>query len=297
MIGSKELQFVSNYANKVPYPGDDYQKNAILEFKKAFELYQKYFMGKQFSITMSDLSELNFEILPMNVSHMFGINSMMKNHYVIKNELLNAGLDNETISSYKFLKFIVDNLDDIVKIDKENGNIFLNYFRIKIKCSIFNKLSNFNEFNFGCINFDRNIYKYVNDEEFYSNATKLLFVSSDEAVCPYFIVGLKKNQLINSIDEETEEKESKINVENNIVETLFASSEPRKIFKLQRVTLPTSILIVDKNEYKETKASDEDMLHLRDLYAKDLLEYGSYLDVSAHYFAHVKDAKSKVLQR
>jgi len=286
MISSKELQFVSNYANQVPYPGDNYRNLAIDELKKAYDLYQQYYLGKEFCITMSDLQELNFEILPKNLTHMLGVDSNLRKNLIIKKEILRIS-EYEQITTYDFLNSILENLDKLIKLDKDNNNAFLNYFRIKVKCSIFNKLSNFSEFNFGCINFDRNLYKYVNGEEFFSNATKLLFINSDEETCPYYIVGLKPDAVKYQNEEDEEDKID--NKKNLIVETLLAESNPKKIFALQKTTLPVSILVVDKNNYTEVKATDEEMLQLRNLYAKDIKEYGSILDIGATYFANLSE--------
>ena len=81
-----------------------------------------------------------------------------------------------------------------------------------IKCSIFDKLSDFNRFNFGIINFDKNIYTEKNNVIFNGNSEKLLYVQSNEPTAPYFMMGILKNTDINS--GEVEEKYA--------VETLMA---------------------------------------------------------------------------
>lgn len=70
------------------------------------------------------------------------------------------------------------------------GGKLLNYYRIVIKCAIFDKLSDFGKFNFGVINFDKNTYINNSKRNINSNSEKYLYVQSNEGVAPYFMMGI-----------------------------------------------------------------------------------------------------------
>ena len=107
----------------------------------------------------------------------------------------------------------------------------LNYQRIGIKCDIFSKLANLSDFNYGCINFDKNIHDKENPEKpLGSQSSKFLYTPSDEVISPYFMMGIKPNNYYDG---------------KYIVETLIACDDPRRFFIGQEVVIPTQILTDD----------------------------------------------------
>ncbi len=146
-----------------------------------------------------------------------------------------------------------------------------------VKCSIFEKLSNFSDFNFGVINFDKPTFEEKsNGATFHSNAEKLLFVQSNEQNCPYFMMGILKDGCDNP-----EEMQS-----NYVVETLFAPYNVRNIFNGQKVAIPTQILIIGDNMEKIV-ATAREKLALINQYKSIVAEYNipNNIDIYGDYLA------------
>lgn len=119
-----------------------------------------------------------------------------------------------------------------------------------IKSTIFLSFSNFSTFDFGMINFNKDNYNEEAYGKFLSNATTLLFTRSNEAITPYYVMGLKYD--------ETEVK--------TIVETLYAPLEIGRFADSQELIIPTQILVTDKSSMELTKltsSSKEKMETLR----------------------------------
>lgn len=251
MISIKELDYVNLWANKVPYPGEDYCNDVKLKLQNAFNLFNSSYANKKYNISFSNNEEIEFQILSKNICHMLGIDYKNLSGEYFKNvreEIFNINSDTN-ISSYELLECVVDNIDKVIKYDSSHNSRILNYYKVLIKCEIFSKLADLSNFNYGCINFDKEIYLKNNpDIKFQSNATKFLYTPSDEIVSSHFMMGLKKDEFqkynYDSCDEEFEnESESS----SYIVETLIAPQNVRipSFFKDQQVIIPTQIITDD----------------------------------------------------
>jgi len=130
-----------------------------------------------------------FSLLEKNLCHMFGIDyKNLRDSYFLEYRSEILGLDSLTLpSSYELLKAILEHRDAVLQYDYEHSSV-LNYYKIHIKCEIFDKFSNFRNFDFGCLDYkecekDDNLNRL-------GNATKYFFLPSHEIVCPYFVMGL-----------------------------------------------------------------------------------------------------------
>ena len=264
MITKKELSYVSAWAKKVPYPGMDYAEQAAELLVNSYDDFKKFYLNKQYDIILSNGEQILFEILSMNLSHMLGIDyKNLSSDYMLsfREEVLNIS---GNARSFDLLEAIIKNINDVLKYDYDNNGKILNYYRIMIKCSIFDKLSDFNRFNFGIINFDKNIYTEKNNVIFNGNSEKLLYVQSNEPTAPYFMMGILKNTDINS--GEVEEKYA--------VETLMAPFNVSDFFNCQEVVIPTQILVTTEDKMNKRIATSSEKLALLNQYRSIINQYG-----------------------
>ena len=85
---------------------------------------------------------------------------------------------------------------------------------------------------------------------------KLFFIPSNEAVCPYFMMGIKQ-----------------IEENNYIVNTLLAPEQPKKFFDNQEVIIPTQILISDNANLRKVQATSEEKINLLTMYKNIINAY------------------------
>ena len=232
MITLKELNFVTSWASKAPYPGSQYADKTAEKLIQSVAAYEKFYKDKEYDLILSNGEQFEFEILPMNLCHMLGIE--YKNlSSVYFNEFRRDVLGIQGVPrSYELLKAIVDNIDEVLKYDKERAGVILNYYRVMVKCSIFEKISDFTKFDFGVINFDKNVYEQTAGDVYHGNAEKFLYVQSNEQACPYFMMGIlvDKDKVPVVSNEESVDLASKY-----AVETLFAPTNVRDFFYNQNV--------------------------------------------------------------
>ena len=147
-----------------------------------------------------------------------------------------------------------------------------------IKCNIFQKLSDFTQFNFGVINFDKNTFKYNTGNNYFGNTEKLLYVQSNEKNCPYFMMGILKDGNNGNNDD--------LDESNYVVETLLAPYNVGEFFREQKVAIPTQIMIIDDlmNKYV---ATPREKIALINQYKSIILEYGleNNLDIYGDYIS------------
>jgi len=239
MITSKELQYVDSWANKIPMPGVEYSKEVLEEIKKCYEIFKQKYQDKEYNIIFSNQEEIKMQILDKNLCHMLGIDySNIKGPFFkgARKKLFNVNTDNFT--SFDLLEMILENADKIAENDNDHTvkEKFISYYKSSIKCEIFNKLSDFDKFNFGAIN---------------DGIFKLLFMQSNEPVCPYFMMGIKPDE-----DDET----------RYIVSTLLAPSNPINNFKDKEVIIPTQIIVNNNEEFKKIKATPAEKIKLLTMY-------------------------------
>ena len=279
MISKRELEYVSSFARHVPYPGYEYSKETLLRLRNSLIRYNEIYSGTQYNISFSNSEEITLEILPSNVAHMLGIQykELMSDYKLAfrKNAL---GMDaNEKMTSYVLLNRIIECMDDVLKFENENGNKNLNFYKIRVKCEIFEKIANLMNFNFGCINLNSDLYSSINGKNIGIKSEKILFTQSNEPVSPYFMIGIKPDESLYS-DESTErtiDKETDISLESKyIIETLFAPFKPERLFKEQEVVIPTQILF-DKNDIlTKTAATPDQKRKIMSMYKEIVSTYG-----------------------
>jgi len=284
MITLKELNFVNSWASNAPYPGEQYAEQAILKLIKSVEAYEKFYKDKVYDFVLSNGEQFEFEVYPMNLCHMLGIDYKRlcsKKHSDFRNDVL--GLP-KTFNSYGLLKSLTENIEDVLRYDREESKAILNYYRIMIKCSIFEKISDFERFNFGVINFDKETYKEGVGHDYCGHAEKFLYVQSSEQTCPYFMMGIVPDGSLKNgsvIDEDVRD------IRKYAVETLVAPSNVRDFFNCQRVAIPTQILATTAETMTKAEATPSDKLALLNQYHAITTEYNipNNMDIYGDYIA------------
>ncbi len=266
MITSKELQYVDSWASRIPMPGYEYSIKVLNELRACFNQFNKKYKDKEYNIIFSNGEEIKFQILEKNLCHMLGIDfNNLRGEYFNDYRLNVLGTGSQNLSSYELLQLILEHAEQVARYDNDlsHREKAINYYKSGIKSEIFNKLSDFEQFNFGAINYNPGDGKYD-----YSSQ-KNFFVPSNEAVCPYFMMGIKK-------DEKKDEKgDEKGDEEDNgyIVSTLFAPITPKQFFENQEVLIPTQILVSDNDDLKKMQASPSDKIRLLTMYKSIINEY------------------------
>lgn len=287
MITLKELNYVSDRASRTPYPGLDYATDAAEKLINSVEMYEKYYKGKEYDLILSNGEQFEFEIYPMNLCHMLGIDFKNLSDSYFEYFRRNVLGINGSPRSYELLTAIVENIEEVLRFDKEdcrNAGKILNYYRIMVKCSIFEKLSDFSKFNFGVINFDKDTYNKLSGSNYRGNAEKLLYVQSNEQVCPYFMMGV----LHDGFEKKNESEETNENPTTKYaVETLFAPSNVRNFFLEQKVSIPTQILITTADEMIKKEASPANKIALLNQYKTIVKEYDitNNMDIYSDYMS------------
>jgi len=236
MITKKEMGYVNDWPNRIPYPGDDYCAQTLEKLKKCFELYNDEYLNRRYTIQFSNNEEVDFAIEDKNLAHILGVDykNLMKDIFMnYRKNILDIDYTQQ-VSSYMLLCKVIDNIENILDYDKKYSACKgLNYYRIGIKCDIFSKLTNLSDFNYGCINFNKDIYNRENtNRTLASQSSKFLYTPSDEVISPYFMMGIRPDN----------------NDSKYIAEILLACSNPKSFFVSQEVIIPTQIL-TDDNGY------------------------------------------------
>lgn len=282
MISRQELQYVSHYARNIPYPGDDYAKNVIEKLSRALTIFKQKYDGKNYSLILSNGEEICFEIKSKNLAHLLGIDYKTISTSEYMKPLLYSVLgfsQDDYLSSYNVLNRIVENGDKVIKSDEINFNKFLNYYKIMIKTSCFDTLAEFNEFNFGVINFDKTIFENNFGNRFLPAATKLIFSQNDEALIPYCMMGLKYDNETNVM----------------IPETFIAPVNFADYLKYQELLLPIQLLINDDQNLTKLVATPEEKIRILNLYKSIIQMYntGSYINIYNDYETILRDSVAR----
>lgn len=281
MITRKELSFVTSWANRVPYPGLDYATTALEKLAEAIEYYNRYYNNKQYELILSNSEQLSFEILSKNLCHLVGIDykNLTGDYFTnYRESVLNLDY---IPKSYELLQAIINNMDEVLRYDYDYNGKAINYYRIMVKCAIFEKLSDFSRFNFGVINFDKDTYQTLSDYQISSKSNKFLYVQSNEPSAPYFMMGI--------LSEDKEEQEES-NQDKYVAETLIAPTNTKDFFNNQEVVIPTQILVTTEEKMEKKEASPSEKIALLNQY-KSIIEtysipsriniYGDYESILA----------------
>lgn len=271
MISKKELQYVGDYARRVPYPGDDYARSVIEKLSKSMDIFKQKYDGKKYSLILSNGEEFSFEIQGKNLAHLLGVDYKGLTSEYMKPVLENVlGFDiNEQLNSYAVLSRIIENGDEVIKNDKDGSNKILNYYKLMVKTSCFDKLSDFNDFNFGCINFEKEHFENVSGKDFLPSSTKFIFSQNDEALIPYCMMGLKQDNYS----------------DNMIPETFMAPINFSDYLVNQELLLPIQMLINDDQNLSKIIATPEEKIRILNLYKSLIQIYNtsSYINIFNDY--------------
>ena len=277
MISKAELQYVNNNAKNAPFPGVDYAHMVIDRLMDALAIYEDKYRNKNYSLILSNGEEMQFSILPKNLCHMLGIDyKSITSEYMtpVRESVLDLNSSTYT-TSYELLSRIISNRERVIENDSQYGNNkLLNYYKILIKSSVFSKLSNFTSFNFGCINFDKETYNAHTGKFFNPMSTKFLFTSSDEALIPYFMIGMTKDN----------------GGDLYVPETLFAAPDFIDFFCSQELLIPIQLLIDDKENLSKIVATSEEKLNILKMYKSIIQGY------STHSFINIFNDYETVLR-
>ena len=288
MISNKEIDYVGDYPRKVPYPGDDYATEAMEKLALAHDIFKKKYDGKKYSLILSNGEEINMEIQRKQLAHLLGVDhkGMIQSDYM--KQLIYSILgfqEGDKIDAYSLLSRIIDNGDAVIKNDKTNYNKFLNYYRLVIKTSCFEKFSDFTDFNFGVINFNKDLFHASTNKSFAPNSTKLLFSQNDEALIPYCMMGLVNDSYQKNI---------------MVPETLIAPTDFENFLINQELLLPIQMLINDEENLSKNIATSEEKIRMLNLYKSLIQMYntGSYINIFNDYESVLRETvtKKKVLK-
>jgi len=282
MISNQELRYVNAKSDwDIPYPGDNYSKEALLELKNAIALYNTYYKDRKYEMLFSNGENMEFSIAKANLAHIVGVNYGYLNHSGAIKEIYG---ENIIKGSYDLLNDMVDNVDDILKLNAIKNYNLINFYRIKTRSEIFSKFSNFSDFNFGCIFFDREIAE-KNGHSTFLKSNKFLCTDSDDPSFEYYMMGIASN------DEN----------ENDIyAETLFPCEYPDKMFKDQIIATPTVISTTTPKDFNKITATAAQKLRLSKAYKELEKKYGAKFDYFHDYYATLAeqsriDERQKVL--
>lgn len=310
MITINELDYVSSWANKVPYPGTDYAEEALENLAIAVANFKKYYSNKKYGLILSNGEQISFEILEKNLCHLLGIDyKNLSGDYFKYYRYDVLKLDYEFVpKSFDLLNAIINNSAAVIKYDYDKGERngkAINYYRVMIKCAIFEKLSDFSRFNFGVINFDKDKYIELTNSNFSSGTEKYLYVQSNEPSAPYFMMGILHDNSyerdnINSVDEQ--DSDVQLNQVNNkfVPNTLIAPVNVKDFFNEQEVVIPTQILVNSGEKMDKIEALNSEKLALINQYEAIINKYGvpNGLNIYGDYKAMLgSDSKRKVLIR
>lgn len=280
MISRKELQYVSTHTKDVPFPGINYAAEVMENLHAAFKAYEQKYQDKSYNFILSNGEEFTFEIMAKNIAHLLGIN-----HKGILSDFMEPvrteklGIKpGDNVTSYDLLKIILDRAEDIIKHDAtDKRRTILNYYKIMIRCIAFSKLSTFESFDFGCVNFSKEAYQRTGNT-FQGESTKFLFTTSDEAITPYFMMGLKRTE-----------------GGLYIPETVMAPENFYKYLVNQTLLLPIQVIISSNDELNKICATPEEKLNLLNMYKGliNLYQTNSFIDIYADYESTLKENKKR----
>lgn len=281
MISNRELKYVNAKAEQpIPYPGDTYSKEALQELKNAIYLYDAYYKDREYDVLFSNGQNIEFEIAKHNLAHVVGLNH---SHMIKQNFIQDFYGEDSHKNSYEILHDIVENMDDVLKLNELKKHTLINFYRVKTRSEVFSKFSNFNNFNFGCILFDKDVAE-ENDYKTTMKSDRFLFTESDDPNFPYYMMGIADRE----------------NNEGNYVETLFPNNDPEKILTGQTIVMPTMISTTTPEEYLKIEASASQKLKLVKTYNDLAKKYDANFSYFYDYYATLanqarQDERSKIL--
>ena len=78
MITTKELQYVTLFANRIPMPGIEYSLETLEYMKRCLEQFDKMYRNKSYNIIFSNGDEIDLQIQEKNLSSLMAKNGLLK---------------------------------------------------------------------------------------------------------------------------------------------------------------------------------------------------------------------------
>ena len=268
-ISTAEIEYANVFARYAPFPGSNYAESAINKLAKAHLIFKNKYEGKKYSLTLSNNEEFHFEIKSKNIAHLLGIDYKNLSSDAMKETVYDVlGIDNtyDNHPAYDYLTAILERAEDVIKNDGTRGKKkILNYYKSMIKSSAFSKLSDFEDFKFGVVNFDNKKYVPVCTENFSPRSTKYIFTDNGEILLPYSMLGF--------VEDNSPDNQKGINVPETIL--LTGPKEFGRLLDRLELLLPISLLVNDENELSKETATALQTLRLLQLYKNIEAKYGA----------------------
>jgi len=271
VISLKELKYVTAPSHIAPYPGEDYAKETLDNMEDVYNKYEEKYRKKDYNVVFSDSSEINFEILDANICHMLGIDhaSFFTGYYnQFFKDVLGIDVTKTTVNSYDLIQEILAHKEKIIDYDSVSKSRAINYYKVRIKCAIFDKISDFEKFNFIKLDTD--------------NQSKILFTPSNEVNCPYFFIRLTPTKVF---DMSKYCVNSLMAPENREIPNYFNNS----------AAIPTQILIDDNNKLSKIVATPKEKIDLLNMYRNLILNnsLANKMNISGDYLSILTDMDAK----
>ena len=171
------------------------------------------------------------------------------------------------VSTYELLGKLIERTDDVLENERKEGTFkMINFYKVMIKTAIFKKMTEFKDFDFGFINFDKDRYEKFTSEGVRNNSTKYIFMPSEEVLIPYFLVGFVKNN----------------GGETYVPETVIAPEDFYNFLGYQELLLPLQVLIDDNKEFTKLVATPSEKLKLLQRYNELILRYKTYSKINIY---------------
>ncbi len=284
MLTNVELDYMTK-RNDIPYPGDNYSLEALKEVKAALIEFKNHYESRTFDIEFSNGDNIVFEIQSMNLPHMLGMEfqNVIASGDDIAKKLLPK--DTNKVTAFGILSGIVENPEQAIEVNRQLHNRLFNFYRLKGRAEIFQQFSAFYNFNFGCINYDKD---NANKNGFNTNmrSDRFLFVDSNSIKVPYYMMGLKR------LDESGERL---------CIETLFANTSQDKMFRDQTISYPINVNINDGKNLIQKEADYSTKLNilkkLKGIETQTGAKVESYYDQVMSYSKLARLEEKKVLEK
>lgn len=273
MISKKELSYVGNYARYAPFPGKDYAIKTMDNLINSYNLFLSDYQNKTHDLIFSNGDEIEFGILDKNIAHLLGIDcANLKSTPMEATVKKVLGLCSQDCiyGTHDILKAIINRAEEVVNNDSDPYNYkILNYYKVLIKSIIFSKISNFENFDFGCINYKNPSDSQEKGISYMDGCDKVLFTKSNEAITPYFMMGLVFDEMEDMY----------------VPKTSVAPQEFTNLFKNQELIIPTQVLTNDDDNFIKKVATNQEKLTIFNMYKRiiELYKTGSYINIFNDY--------------
>lgn len=258
METNEELKYVcyKNLTN-VPFPGIKYAEKSFDLLANSVDYFEKNLRNKKYIFTLSNGKIVELEVFDYNLAHLLGILTIK--FYNPEDKKFSDNIidihPRKRTSSYIILKKMLEKRNEIIKYEYDNGNKNVNFYRISIRSNAFKEINNLDNFSFGIINFDANLYEKINKHNTKIKSNKLITFPFNQEQNGRTILGAKKNK-------------------EYILETVIVHTPYHDFISGQTIAFPIKIEKVLKNGEKEIskEITPCEKIELLKLYKELILE-------------------------